>query len=88
MINTAAGWYREFLPPEELHSPEMDESGWDAEAGLRSAELLAHLRSVGKPMPIKGSLIAATALTRGLQLAIRNRKDFEASGIELVDPFV
>ncbi len=32
MINTAAAWYREFLPPEELHSPEMDESGWDAEA--------------------------------------------------------
>ena len=32
VINTAAGWYREFLPPEELHTPEMDESGWDAEA--------------------------------------------------------
>lgn len=32
VINTAAGWYREFLPPEELHSPEMDEAGWDAEA--------------------------------------------------------
>jgi len=32
VINTAAGWYREFLPPEELHSPEMDESDWDAEA--------------------------------------------------------
>ena len=32
LINTAAGWYREFLPPEELHTPEMDESGWDAEA--------------------------------------------------------
>ncbi|MDE0375965.1 MAG: GNAT family N-acetyltransferase [bacterium] len=32
LINTAAGWYREFLPPEQLHTPEMDESGWDAEA--------------------------------------------------------
>ena len=32
VINTAAGWYREFLPPEELHGPEMDEPGWDAEA--------------------------------------------------------
>ncbi|MDE0138321.1 MAG: GNAT family N-acetyltransferase [bacterium] len=32
VINTAAGWYREFLPPEELQGPEMDESGWDAEA--------------------------------------------------------
>jgi len=32
VINTAADWYREFLPPGELHSPEMDESSWDAEA--------------------------------------------------------
>jgi hypothetical protein len=23
VINTAAQWYREFLPPEEWHSPEM-----------------------------------------------------------------
>ena len=61
---------------------------WDNETGLRWAELLAHLRSIGKPMPIKDSLIAATALTHGLQVATRNRRDFENCGIELVDPFV
>ena len=32
VINTAAGWYREFLPPTDLHSPEMDEPAWEAEA--------------------------------------------------------
>ncbi len=31
VINTAARWYREFLPPEELHDPEMDEAEWAAE---------------------------------------------------------
>ena len=61
---------------------------WDVETGLRWAELLASLRSIGKPMPIKDSLIAATALTHGLRLATRNRRDFEACGVELVDPFV
>ncbi len=61
---------------------------WNAETGLRWAELLAHLRSLGKPMPIKDSLIAATALANGFQLATRNRRDFEASGVELVAPFV
>ena len=59
---------------------------WDAETGLRWAELLAHLRAIGKPMPVKASLIAATALTHGLHLATRNRRDFEASGVKLVDP--
>ena len=59
---------------------------WDAETGLRWAELLAHLRAIGKPMPVKVSLIAATALTHGLPLATRYRRDFEASGVKLVDP--
>ncbi len=38
-------------------------------------------------MPIKDSLIAATALIHGLVIATRNRIDFEKAGIEIVDPF-
>lgn len=59
----------------------------DANAGLRWAELLARLRSRGRPMPVKDSLIAATALARGLVIVTRDRKDFEPSGVEILDPF-
>ncbi len=32
VINAAAQWYREFLPREEFHDPEMTAEKWDAEA--------------------------------------------------------
>jgi predicted nucleic acid-binding protein len=60
---------------------------WEAAAGLRWAELLADLRAHGRSMPIKDSLIAATALTHGLTLVTRNRKDFEAAPVAVLDPF-
>ena len=45
---------------------------WEAETGLRWAELLAGLRASGRAMPIKDSLIAATALAHGLPVVTRN----------------
>ena len=60
---------------------------WDAETGLRWSELLARLRASGRAMPIKDSLIAATALMHGFAVATRNRGDFETAGIKVVDPF-
>ena len=32
VINTAARWYRDFLPPGEVHDPEMTPEQWEAEA--------------------------------------------------------
>lgn len=61
---------------------------WDADTGLKWAELLARLRKTGKTMPIKDSLIAATALVHGLAVATRNRIDFAKAGVHVVDPFV
>jgi predicted nucleic acid-binding protein len=60
---------------------------WEAETGLRWAELLAKLRASGRAMPVKDSLIAATALFHDLIVATRNRKDFEKARVEVVDPF-
>jgi predicted nucleic acid-binding protein len=60
---------------------------WEAETGLRWTDLLARLRASGRAMPIKDSLIAATALVHGLVVATRNRTDFEKAGVKVVDPF-
>ena len=61
---------------------------WESETGLKWAELLTRLRKAGKAMPIKDSLIAATALTHNLTLATHNSSDFEKAGVRVVDPFV
>ena len=61
---------------------------WEAATGLRWARLLADLRASGQAMPIKDSLIAATALVHDLTIATRNRRDFEKAKIEVVNPFL
>jgi len=60
---------------------------WEAETGLIWAELLARLRVIGKAMPVKDRLIAATALVHGLAVATRNRDEFANAGVRVVDPF-
>lgn len=61
---------------------------WETEHGLRWAKLVAALRSSGRAMPVKDSLIATTALVHDLVLVTHNRADFEKSGVKMLDPFV
>ena len=60
---------------------------FDAPAGLRWAQLLATLRASAHAMPVKDSLIAATALANDSVMVTRNRADFERAGVTIVDPF-
>ena len=60
---------------------------WEAETGLRWAELLARLRASGRALPVKDSLIAATALANRLTVVTRNVTDFEKAGCPVIDPF-
>jgi hypothetical protein len=60
---------------------------WDASTALRWARLLADLRGAGQSVPIKDSLIAATALLHGLVVATRNTRDFGKTGVKVINPF-
>jgi hypothetical protein len=60
---------------------------WEAKTGLRWAALLASLRASGRAMPIKDSLIAATALVHDLVVVTRNQADFQKAGVSIIDPF-
>ncbi len=59
----------------------------DARTASVWAQLLAKLKLKRLAMPVKYSLIAATALARGFSVATRNTVDFRNAGITLVNPF-
>lgn len=60
---------------------------FDAHTASAWAKLLARIRKQATPMPIKDSLIAASALQHDLAIATRNTSDFQKAGIKIVNPF-
>ena len=60
---------------------------FDADTASTWAGLLARLRKKGLAMPVKDSLIAATALVHNLALVTRNTADYRHAGLMLVKPF-
>lgn len=59
----------------------------DAEAADLWGRMIATAERKGRPLPTLDSLLAATALSRGLTLVTRNTSDFAATGAELLDPW-
>ena len=60
---------------------------FDTATAAAWARLLARLKKKGRAMPIKDSLIAATALAHGLSVATRNTTDFQNAGVAVQNPF-
>ncbi len=60
---------------------------FDTATASEWARLLARLKKKGQAMPIKDSLIAATALAHGLTVATRNATDFQNTGVTVENPF-
>lgn len=59
----------------------------DDEVALEWGVLLGAEERDGRPRPVIDSLIAATAMIRGLTLVTRNSSDFEALPIQLFNPW-
>ena len=59
----------------------------DVDTATIWAALLAELKRKGRAMPLKDSLIAATARQHRLTVATRNIDDYRNAGIALVNPF-
>jgi predicted nucleic acid-binding protein len=60
---------------------------WDAATGREWARLVVELRRRGRKMPLFDSMIAATARAHGLTIVTRNVRDFEPTGVEVLNPF-
>ncbi len=52
-----------------------------------AAAAWSRLKKKGRAMPVKDSLIAASAIAHGLSVATRNRADFRNAGVPVVNPF-
>ena len=60
---------------------------FDSPAARVYAEMYSVRRASGRPLALADGQIAAIARSRGMAVATRNIADFEALGIELVDPW-
>ena len=60
---------------------------FDSESAVHYAAVTAHRRSLGRPIAMADAMIAAICLSHGMQLATHNVKDFEETGVTLINPF-
>ena len=60
---------------------------FDLRAAWAYGDILATARKAGRPMSVADAVMAAIAKTHDCALATRNIKDFQTTGIELVNPW-
>ena len=60
---------------------------FDATSALRYARIKTERERSGRPIMIADAQIAATALANDCELATRNVKDFEGTGVTVVNPW-
>jgi hypothetical protein len=60
---------------------------WDATISRQWAKLVVDLKQKGDKLPLLDSMIAATALQHGFTVATRNTRDFNKTGVQVLNPF-
>ncbi|HEV2687937.1 MAG TPA: type II toxin-antitoxin system VapC family toxin [Bryobacteraceae bacterium] len=60
---------------------------FDSEAAQAYAQIVAARRAKGRPMSLFDAQIAAIAQTQGATLVTRNARDFDACGLEVINPW-
>jgi predicted nucleic acid-binding protein len=60
---------------------------FDVAAAERYAGIVSRRERQGRPVSAADGQIAAICVDRGARLATRNVRDFEATGVELLDPW-
>jgi predicted nucleic acid-binding protein len=75
--------YRTWVDEKVLPGFEGRILAFDLEVALRCAPL-----HVPDPRPERDAIIAATALVHGFTVVTRNTKDFEPTGVQLINPWL
>ncbi len=60
---------------------------FDSAAARAYAEIAAARRAAGRPVPQADCQVAAIARSRGMAVATRNVRDFDDSGVDVVEPW-
>ncbi len=60
---------------------------FDLDASRAYADLMARARSSGRAIGVADGYIAATAHARGLMIATRDTRPFEAAGLRVINPW-
>ncbi|MBT1170917.1 type II toxin-antitoxin system VapC family toxin [Bifidobacterium sp. SO4] len=60
---------------------------FDVETAAHYAAIASSRRQAGRPIGVQDAMIAAIARAHGAAVATRNTKDFEGTGVKLINPW-